>query len=84
VKSQETCPALFAESQIVGLGWQNEAELRKRISQLDLPFESVISWRIRTFLREKAGRVSVIPHDAEAFARAIYAELHQSDDSTPA
>jgi L-threonylcarbamoyladenylate synthase len=27
------------------------------------------------------GRVSVIPHDAEAFARAIYAELHACDDA---
>ena len=26
------------------------------------------------------GRVSVIPHDPEAFARAIYAELHQCDE----
>lgn len=26
------------------------------------------------------GRVSVIPHDAEAFARAIYAELHRCDE----
>jgi L-threonylcarbamoyladenylate synthase len=26
-------------------------------------------------------RVSVIPHDAEAFARAIYAELHRCDDA---
>ena len=26
------------------------------------------------------GRVSVIPHDAEAFARAIYAELHHCDE----
>ena len=26
-------------------------------------------------------RVSVIPHDPEAFARAIYAELHQCDDA---
>jgi L-threonylcarbamoyladenylate synthase len=24
--------------------------------------------------------VSVIPHDAEAFARALYAELHQCDE----
>jgi L-threonylcarbamoyladenylate synthase len=24
--------------------------------------------------------VSVIPHDAEAFARAIYAELHRCDE----
>ncbi len=27
------------------------------------------------------GRVSVIPHDAEAFARAIYAELHHCDEA---
>ncbi|MEO6035642.1 MAG: L-threonylcarbamoyladenylate synthase [Verrucomicrobiota bacterium] len=32
-------------------------------------------------LREKMGRVSVIPHDAEAFARAIYAVLHQCDEA---
>ena len=28
---------------------------------------------------ENFARVSVIPHDAEAFARAIYAELHRCD-----
>ena len=27
------------------------------------------------------GRVSVVPHDAEAFARALYAELHACDDA---
>jgi L-threonylcarbamoyladenylate synthase len=27
------------------------------------------------------GRVSVIPHDPEAFARAIYAELHECDEA---
>jgi L-threonylcarbamoyladenylate synthase len=27
------------------------------------------------------GRVSVIPHDPDAFARAIYAELHQCDEA---
>ncbi|HYV28085.1 MAG TPA: Sua5 family C-terminal domain-containing protein, partial [Candidatus Eisenbacteria bacterium] len=27
------------------------------------------------------GRVAVIPHDPEAFARAIYAELHQCDEA---
>jgi L-threonylcarbamoyladenylate synthase len=26
-------------------------------------------------------RVAVVPHDAEAFARALYAELHQCDDA---
>ena len=27
------------------------------------------------------GRVSVIPHDPVAFARAIYAELHECDEA---
>ena len=27
------------------------------------------------------GRISVIPHDAEAFARAIYSELHLCDEA---
>jgi L-threonylcarbamoyladenylate synthase len=27
------------------------------------------------------GGVSVIPHDPEAFARALYAELHRCDDA---
>ncbi len=30
---------------------------------------------------EGLGRVSVIPHDAEAFARALYAELHACDEA---
>jgi L-threonylcarbamoyladenylate synthase len=30
---------------------------------------------------EGFGQVSVIPHDAEAFARAIYAELHRCDEA---
>jgi L-threonylcarbamoyladenylate synthase len=30
---------------------------------------------------EPFARVCVIPHDAEAFARAIYAELHHCDDA---
>jgi L-threonylcarbamoyladenylate synthase len=28
----------------------------------------------------KFAHVSVIPHDAEAFARALYGELHRCDD----
>jgi len=30
---------------------------------------------------ESFAHVSVIPHDAEAFARAIYAELHRCDEA---
>jgi L-threonylcarbamoyladenylate synthase len=27
------------------------------------------------------GSINLIPHDAEAFARAIYAQLHECDDA---
>ena len=30
---------------------------------------------------DKLAGVSVIPHDAEAFARALYAELHRCDQA---
>jgi L-threonylcarbamoyladenylate synthase len=30
---------------------------------------------------DQFARISVIPHDPEAFARAIYAELHQCDEA---
>ncbi|HTL16540.1 MAG TPA: Sua5 family C-terminal domain-containing protein, partial [Patescibacteria group bacterium] len=30
---------------------------------------------------DRFGGVSVIPHDPEAFARAIYAQLHACDDA---
>ncbi len=30
---------------------------------------------------QPGGRVSVIPHDPDAFARALYAELHHCDEN---
>ena len=33
-------------------------------------------------LTTNVGRVCVIPHDAEAFARAIYSELHACDEAS--
>jgi L-threonylcarbamoyladenylate synthase len=62
--------------------WRNETELKTRASQSGVPGP-----RIHVIAHTQIpgahgfGRVSVIPHDAKAFARAIYAELHQCDDA---
>jgi L-threonylcarbamoyladenylate synthase len=64
------------------LSWRDEEELRAKISGKKMPLAKthVIA---HTVIPGGGGfaRVSVIPHDAEAFARAIYAELHESDEA---
>lgn len=63
------------------LGWKDEADLHKRLSALSLaPSRCCVI--AHTVLPGGAAfqRVSVVPHDAEAFARALYAELHQCDE----
>jgi len=64
------------------LSWRDEEELRTKIGGQKLPLAKthVIA---HTVIPGGGGfaRVSVIPHDAEAFARAIYAELHESDEA---
>ncbi|MBU6400882.1 MAG: threonylcarbamoyl-AMP synthase [Verrucomicrobia bacterium] len=61
--------------------WRDETELNARLAASGLPLASI---RIIAHTRIPAGleadRVSVIPRDAEAFARAIYAELHRCDE----
>ncbi len=62
--------------------WKNEPELFRHVSNLSFPAaRTQIIAHTQIPLSEKWGRVSVIPHDAEAFARAIYAELHQCDEA---
>jgi L-threonylcarbamoyladenylate synthase len=62
--------------------WADEGDLAARVSAYPFPREKIhIVAHTRIPLREKFGRVAVIPHDAEAYARAIYAELHQCDEA---
>jgi L-threonylcarbamoyladenylate synthase len=59
--------------------WDSEEDLLAQARTLG-PLDQVhIIVHTRIPSGQAFGRVSVIPHDAEAFARAIYAELHQSD-----
>jgi L-threonylcarbamoyladenylate synthase len=68
------------KAKLVVLDWDDEAELQLKIKNLKFKIEDC-----RVIAHTKipagfaAGNVSVIPHDAEAFARALYSELHHCD-----
>ena len=68
------------KAKLLVLNWKDDAELK---SQLVTHHASRITCFIIAHTKIPAGfgaaNVSVIPHDAEAFARALYAELHRCD-----
>jgi L-threonylcarbamoyladenylate synthase len=76
------------------LNWRDEKDLRFQLSTLNpvkgrglhgalrpQPSTCFIIAHTHIPSAEHFARVSVIPHDAEAFARAIYAELHRCDEA---
>ncbi|HEX4646584.1 MAG TPA: L-threonylcarbamoyladenylate synthase [Verrucomicrobiae bacterium] len=64
------------------LSWRDEADLHSQIAKRPSPMVGVHVIAHTVIPSGGAfGRVSVIPHDAEAFARAIYGELHQCDEA---
>jgi len=78
-------PGLLAKhyspkAKLMVLNWQNEPELRSQLSTFNCQLSTC---HIIAHTKIPAGfdpaNVSVIPHDAEAFARALYAELHRCD-----
>ncbi len=70
------------KAKLVILNWANDADLHGQIERRKAKSENshVIA---HTHIPTGAGlgSVSVIPHDAEAFARAIYGELHRCDEA---
>jgi L-threonylcarbamoyladenylate synthase len=70
------------KARLLVLDWGDAAGLRSRLASLKL--ETSKGCIIAHAHVPPAGnflRVSVIPHDPEAFARAIYAELHRCDEA---
>ena len=63
------------------LSWADHADLRRQLAARNMKPETchLITHTVVPLGRGFGG-VSVIPHDAEAFARAIYAELHRCDE----
>jgi L-threonylcarbamoyladenylate synthase len=78
-------PGLLAKhyspkAKLVILHWRDEADLKSQISNFKFQIADchvIAHTNIPTGF--DAAKVSVIPHDAEAFARALYAELHGCD-----
>ena len=70
------------KAKLVVWSWREEAELRARSAECGVRTCKVhVVAHTRIPAGAGFGRVSVIPHDATAFARAIYAELHQCDEA---
>lgn len=65
---------------LILLQWRDEMDLARQLSRSSLPREKIHIIAYHAIpLGQEYGRISVIPHDAEAYARALYAELHGCD-----
>lgn len=70
------------QARVVVLSWADEADLKFQISNLKSGIHHChVIAHTRIPPGEGLDRVSVIPRDAGAFARAIYAELHRCDEA---
>jgi len=70
------------KAKLLVLNWRDEMDLRSRLSTFNFqPSTCFIIAHTQIPSAENFAGVSVIPHDAEAFARAIYAELHRCDEA---
>ena len=69
-------------AKLVIKSWRDTTDLNQQLSTCNLP-RSKTHIIVHTHIPsgEGFGGVSVIPHDAEAYARAIYAELHRCDEA---
>jgi len=69
-------------AKLVVCSWQNDEDLISQISNLK---SQISNLHVIAHTRIPSGhdfaRVAIIPHDPEAFARALYAELHQCDEA---
>lgn len=82
LKSPGQLPKHYApKARLLTIRWKNEGDLKVRLAtqRVKLAKCHVIA---HTNIPSQDGfaRVSVIPHDVEAFARAMYAELHKCDE----
>jgi L-threonylcarbamoyladenylate synthase len=67
-------------AKLVVWSWPDETDLAAQLAAFQVrPSATCVIAYSQIPLGESWRRISVIPHDSEAFARAIYAELHQCD-----
>jgi L-threonylcarbamoyladenylate synthase len=83
LKSPGQLPTHYApRARLAVWSWRDEAELHRLSKESGVP-STAIHVIAHTCIPsgEAFGRIAVIPHDAEAFARSIYAELHRCDQA---
>jgi len=70
------------KAKLLVLKWHDDEELKAHLVACHLsPVTCFIIAHTKIPAGFSAANVSVIPHDAEAFARALYAELHRCDEA---
>jgi L-threonylcarbamoyladenylate synthase len=70
------------KAKLMVLSWRDDADLWCQISPFNFqPATRFVIAHTHIPSGEAFAGVSVIPHNAEAFARAIYAELHRGDEA---
>jgi L-threonylcarbamoyladenylate synthase len=81
LKSPGQLPRHYApRARLVVRSWRHDAELRRHVADLgNTPAGTHVIAHQQIPEPVGFGRVSLIPHDPEAYARALYAELHQCD-----
>ena len=73
------------KAKLVIMNWRDDQDLQSAIGNARPTFGQSAMGKVYIVAHTKipagfgAANVSVIPHDAEAFARALYAELHRCD-----
>lgn len=68
------------KARLLLLAWQDDLDLKRQLAGHQLsPAGCQIIAHAHIPSPDDFGRVCVIPHDAEAFARALYAQLHNCD-----
>jgi L-threonylcarbamoyladenylate synthase len=68
------------KAKLIILEWRDDADLRRQLSTLNFQLSTThVLAHTHIPSGENFADVSVMPHDAEAFARALYAELHRCD-----
>ena len=85
IKGTLRSPGLLAKhyspkAKLVILNWCDDADLEIKIQDSKFNIQNCfVIAHTKIPAGEKFSDVSVMPHDAEAFARALYAELHRCD-----
>jgi L-threonylcarbamoyladenylate synthase len=70
------------KAKLLVLNWDDEVDLKSRLVTRHVSFATChVIAHTKIPLGGAFANVCVIPHDAEAFARAIYAELHRGDEA---